>query len=789
MRDVELLAPGGDVDSVKAAILAGASAVFLGVADFNARKRAKNISLQELEELVPLAHEGSVKLYVTLNTLFTESDLPKVVGLIEQLFLLGVDAIIVQDYGLLGVLQPYADQVEIHASTQMTTHNSAQIKALHELGVKQVNLSRELCLPAIVELNKSAHSMGINTEVFIHGAFCVSFSGQCYFSTHLYGLSGNKGSCVQPCRREFSGASVSSCSPFNLKDNAAYAVLKELVATGTDSLKIEGRVKSADYVHTVVKAYREQLDRVICGEQTEESSRALESVFNRDFTDGYLKGDLSKSMFTVHSKDQSLEKVGTVVTYGADRRELKLKSVSLQKGAELHIKDKHNQFVCKGRVKRVLSDNSYHFVIEDKMQGRIYKGYTVFQKPQECIDQNLSEKIAAMKIAGTSITLSITAMLGKPLEIRASSVGRTVILQSSSVLQEASARPLSLDVIKEKMGKLGGTDFSLGEVTVQSFDETLFLPIKELNEMKRQMVQLLSVEEDMTKPLSIKMATVDAKEKFNNRIALCINSANDIALGTEVDALLFEMPLTITDEIKTLFQKNRVLIPWFQPILSEQQFTEITGFISAIGCEKIVAENSGLILWAKEHGVSVISGQHLNCTNSQAVQTLSQKLGAEGVFLSKELSAEQLSAVKIPAGVDLWYPLVEHELLMNTKQCLIRNTLGCKKQSIDETCLLGCDRSTFVKEKQDREISVMKRKGFHNQIFANKMKYHRDEASVLKNRVDYWLLDLRDMQSRTHLTTEKSEVIKRAKNEIQQRTPSFISCFENIDSKPVKGLQ
>lgn len=788
MREVELLAPGGDVDSVKAAILAGASAVFLGVSEFNARKRAKNITLKELEELLSLAHERGVKLYITLNTLLTEEELPRAVKLIEELGALGVDAIIVQDYGLLGLMAPYADKMELHASTQMTTHLSAQLPLLKKLGVKQVNFSRELSLPEITALNKLTHALDMKSEVFVHGAFCVSYSGQCFFSTSLYGLSGNKGTCVQPCRREFSGDKVSSCSPFNLKDNAAYGILDELLDTGADSLKIEGRVKSADYVHTVVSTYKEQLNRITSGEGAESSSKALNSVFNREFTDGYLQGDVSKSMFTKHSKDQSLQKIGTVVTYSADKRELKLKSYELRKGAELHIKDKHNQFVCKGRVKRVLSDNSYHFVIEDKMQGRIYKGYTVYEKPMELIDQNLSDKIEAMAVSGTSINIRVTAKLGEPLCVEASCQGQRVTVTSQSPLQEASARPLSMETIQEKLGKLGGTSFTLGNVTVESFDDNLFLPIKELNVVKREMVERLEQPKGSQEILSITFEKVTPKRAFKNGLALLINKSEDLSLKDDVDAILYEMPLEITTEEHTLFEHEPSLIPWFQAILTEEQFHTITSFINACSIKKIIAENSGLALWATENGIEVITGPHLNLTNSQAVHTMATTVGAEGVFLSKELNTEQLSAIRIPEGVDLWFPLVEHELLMNTKQCLVRNTLGCSKESVDEACLMNCNRSTFVKEKQGREISVMKRTGFNNQIFRSKMKFHKEEAMALARSVDYWLIDVRDIQSRTTFEVTPMELISQARIFIQKPNYAFIQCFDAIDSKPMPGL-
>lgn len=789
MRDVELLAPGGDVNSVKAAILAGANAVFLGVSEFNARKRAKNITMEELADLVKIAHAKEVKIFITLNTLLTEAEFPRAIALVEQLILLSVDALIVQDYGLLSVLVQYSDQIELHASTQMTTHSASQIEFLANVGVKQVNFARELSLHEIESLHKVACAKGVKSEVFVHGAYCVSYSGQCYFSSTLYGMSGNKGTCVQPCRRDFSGEKVSNCTPFNLKDNSAYASVGTLIDAGADSLKIEGRVKSAEYVYTVVGEYRRQVDRFLQGAPLEKKSKALQSVFHRDFTDGYLQNDVSKEMFTPKSKDQSFEKVGTVVMYSADKRELKLKSKPLRQGAELNIRDKHNNFVCKGRVKRVLSDNSYHFIIEDKMKGRIYKGFTVYQKPEEISDAALDELLDSLQVPEEGIDISVQATLGKPLSVCATYKNRSHEVCSSSVLEEASARPLTIDTIKEKLGKLGGSSYSLGSVHVTSFDENLFLPIKELNEMKREMIALIDSSRETQKTLLIDSPDVRAKSTFKNKIALFINEIEDLSLAEFVDEVLFEVSYSGIETLEKVIRKHPAVIPWFQPILNDDELTQVQTCIIKNSITRIVSEHSGLAHWAKENGIRVIMGSHLNCTNSSAVQAMKTFFNAEGVLLSSELSAEQLKDIPIPDTVDLWFPLIEHKLLMNSKQCLVRNTLNCPKVVIDAECLDSCNRSAFVKEGQQKEIVVMKRAGFHNQIFASKMRYNKSEYMQLQGRVDYWLCDLRLIPSKTQLKESKEELLQTVRKQLTTNRECLLSQFTAIESRARSALQ
>ena len=204
MNFVELLSPAGDVKSFKTAILAGANAIFFGVSDFNARQRAENISFENLIDLIKLAKSKNVKSYLTLNTLVFDSEFSLLVETVKNAVACGVDAVIVQDLGVLSVVKKLFPELEIHASTQMTTHNILQCEFLSEVGVSQINLSRELSLDELKPIVKYLNTKNIVAEIFVHGAYCISFSGQCYFSNYLYGEAGNRGLCVQPCRRELS---------------------------------------------------------------------------------------------------------------------------------------------------------------------------------------------------------------------------------------------------------------------------------------------------------------------------------------------------------------------------------------------------------------------------------------------------------------------------------------------------------------------------------------------------------------------------------------------------------
>jgi len=246
----KILAPAGDITAFKAALLAGADEIYFGLPKFNARMNAANITVKDLRDLMRLAHLRGVRAFLTVNVLFAEHELREVVETVDRAFQEGVDGLIIQDYGALRMISREFPDAELHASTQMTTHNTGQVSLLAGLGASRTNLSRELTLRQIEEITGYAHDIGIETEVFVHGAYCISFSGQCFMSSFIGGLSGNRGLCFQPCRRRYfhkgdGPQSEESRServglefPLSLKDNSALPYAAELAAAGVDSLKI-----------------------------------------------------------------------------------------------------------------------------------------------------------------------------------------------------------------------------------------------------------------------------------------------------------------------------------------------------------------------------------------------------------------------------------------------------------------------------------------------------------------------------------------------------------------------
>jgi len=318
-RKIELLAPGGDIDSIKAAIVAGADAVYCGLYTFNARNRATNICFDDLSGVLSLAHSYDCKIYLTINIILIESEFRALLRLLNRLVNTTLDGVIVQDLGLFYILSKYFKTLKIHASTQLTTHNEGQIKFLSQLAASQINLSRELNIKEISALTEVGHKNDTLIEVFVQGSHCISFSGICYISSVLDGKSGNRGRCSQPCRDQYLTTPEGKNFPLNLKDNSAYQQLRELHDTGVDSIKIEGRVKKFHYVYTVVNFWREQLDGFYNEDKINKDNSVLYKVFNRDFSSSFLRGTIDKGMYIDNSRDNSATHYSTNIPGNAEK--------------------------------------------------------------------------------------------------------------------------------------------------------------------------------------------------------------------------------------------------------------------------------------------------------------------------------------------------------------------------------------------------------------------------------------------------------------------------------------
>ena len=296
---IELLAPAGSMDALRAAVQNGANAVYLGCGTFNARQGAKNFTPDTLTEAVKYCHIRGVAVHLTLNTLVSDRELDKLAELIRHAAMSNVDAFIVQDLGVVQLCRQIAPHIPVHGSTQMTVHSLDGVRMCAAMGCKRVVLSRELSRE---EIRYICAESPIEIEVFAHGALCMCYSGQCYMSALIGGRSGNRGRCAQPCRQSYGYTHWENKYPLSLKDNCLVHYLQELQEMGVASLKLEGRMKRPEYVATVTAVYRKALDEM---NVTRDMMEALYTAFNRQgFTDGYYTGRVDRKMFGIREEQK-----------------------------------------------------------------------------------------------------------------------------------------------------------------------------------------------------------------------------------------------------------------------------------------------------------------------------------------------------------------------------------------------------------------------------------------------------------------------------------------------------
>jgi putative protease len=776
MRTIELLAPGGDARSVKAAILAGADAVYLGVGELNARKRAVNISPDDVGELCALAHERNCRIYLTLNVIILEEDFPYVTELLAGMIGSGIDGVIVQDYGLLHVVRQMFPELELHASTQMTSHNRGQLGLLGRSGVRQVNLSRELSLGELKELTSAAHAEGLKAEVFVHGAFCVSFSGQCYISGHAYDNSANRGACVQPCRRDYlpdrldrpdmagsrnaPGAGL-PVKPLNLKDNSLFASAAELVDAGADSLKIEGRIKGYDYVYSVVSAWREQLERLNSHREPQKNDPRLAAVFNRSFSDNLFRGRLGPDSFTPDSGDRSLKRSGTVAAYSAAERELSIlpdggsSEGKPGAGQSITIKDNEGKFVCTGTLLERKKSGAWTFRIEHRLMGKIRKRQEVWSQPRLIDFSEVDRQLDSMKAAGDKrpLRFRLSGRAGEPLVLEAAGPEQSVRAVSESAVERAEGRPSTAEAVIKQLSRLGSTPFFLEECDTSGLAEGLFIPVRVLNQLRREAVEALLAEDDpapRSSPAGGSLpALVPAGRPAERRLAVAVSGepwSLDILeqIPRECGVLaLFQLPADPGElsASEAVFAGRGDLVPWFPSILIGDQYEAACDVLLRRKSSFIVTDNAGIAFFAQEHGIPWVGGPMLNSANGYTLDFFREH-GAGGAFCSPELSAGQFGQLTIPSGMELWSPLSAPVFLMKSRHCLVRNCGGgCGKEVMDERCLPDCSRSAAINDSQGNRFLVVKNKGDYNSIWLDRLAMYPER---LKDpRIGTFLLDLR----------------------------------------------
>lgn len=498
MNKVELLAPAGDFSCLKAAIEAGCDAVYIGGKLFGARAFSSNFTDDEIIKAINYAHLFGVKVYVTTNTLIYDKEVERFLEYISFLHKNNVDAVIIQDLGMLDLVRQTFPNLEVHASTQMHIHNLDGASFMEKLGVKRVVLARETSISKIKEIKEKTN---IDIEIFIHGALCVSYSGQCLMSSLIGNRSGNRGTCAGSCRQSYSivdennNIILNNKYPLSMKDLCSLENLKTLLDIGVTSLKIEGRMKSSSYVYTVVKLYRLAIDSYYKNNNIyidEKELYNLKKIFNREFTKGFLFDEKNNKVINMKRPNHQGVEIGKVINYKNNVATIKLNDeININDGLRIVGKkdigvNVNNFYINSKLVKTAKKGDIITIKVNDKVEKDDKVLLTLDSKLNEEINNIISSNqrkvlVKAKFIAkeDKQITFELTDFINK------------VVVISENKVTKALNKPITKEEIKEKLNKIKDTVYKYESLDIE-IDDNIFIPLNIINDLKRKAFEELN---------------------------------------------------------------------------------------------------------------------------------------------------------------------------------------------------------------------------------------------------------------------------------------------------------
>ena len=738
-KEIELLAPGGDIDSIKAAILAGANAIYCGLDKFNARSQAKNIALEDLPGILRLAHQNDCEVFLTLNIIIIEREIPALFELFNKLVKTKIDGIIIQDLGVFYLINKYFPTLNIHASTQMTTHNKGQVKFLKKLKATRVNLSRELNIEDITELTSAAHEQDVLTEVFVHGSNCISFSGLCYMSSVTGGNSGNRGQCSQPCRDEYLTTAEGKNFPLNIKDNSAFSDLRVLADAGVDSIKIEGRIKKYHYVYTVVETWRKQLQSFYELDAVNEDNGELRKVFNRDFSNSFLKGDMSRNIFIDNPRDNS--------------------AIHLSKNWDGAASENLS------RAKKVL-----------------------FEQKSQIID-SVKDRIDNLSIEKAPIKITLSGKLDQLLTATVITPDATFDVSSNVAFVTAdpsrSSSPcIESELVLKRFKALNDAEYFIDVLEMDGIESDLYIPLKELTVIKDKILFVLNDSKELVRSTELPKLEVNKGENISPSLSLLISSEDDLSLCNETNAdIYFQIPNHFKNKLSDLielFSNNKRLIPWFPAVLMGENYDAAIELLEMLQPERIVTNNSGIAYAAYEKGVSWLAGPYMNLVNSYSLLCLKENFNCDGAFISNEISQAQIKKIVKPDDFELTYSISHPIVLMTTIACMFHQVSGCKKNIVDDKCIQRCKNSASITNLKDISYYIDKEKGGYHTVYNETNFLNTEITTEIPDVFNKFFIDLRDIKTNTTLNMSKAEIVSTFEKHINGDSSAADILKQNI---------
>ncbi len=755
-KDIELLSPAGSFDALVAAVQNGADAVYIGGRDFNARINADNFSSSDMKKAIDYCHIRGVAVYAAVNTLVSDGEFLDAVKYVKELYLLGIDAVIVQDMGLFNSLHKIFPDLSLHASTQMTVHNSYGAVLLKNMGFDRVIVSREMPLSNIKTMTDKAK---IPVEMFCHGAICMSYSGQCLMSSFMFRRSGNKGVCAQPCRMKYSlsqGATSSEASYLlSPKDLCTAGNIDKVKDSGIVSLKIEGRMRSPEYVACVTSAYREGIDK---GFIDAEKNSSLSKVFNRGFTGGFVLGDLCNLMNTVRQNNMGLF-IGKCVSYDGKLRLMRIRlEEDLCVGDGLRIDSGDDEIGCK--VKSIYSSNER---VKDAE-----KGDTVSLKVDKtvvkdsCIYKTFDKKsdawakdtyLKGKETRKINVRVKVKLKEGEKLSLDVSDGVNSVCSESSVSAEKAIKHAMTPEKLEEQLSRLGNTPFSI-EKFVFDVDEGLMIPLSEIGRVRKDAVRKLeekmcSVSRKMDDAVFSKRVkelalSVPGARKKRTKISVHVgymgalkdvleSCADEVIIGGEFNS---KDDMDIAEASELVKESGKTLVLAAPAILTDAEVNDTIGLVMRLKPDKVLVSNPGLLKALTDSSdieSEICIDYSLNVYNTHSAKAL--------VSLDKKIR-------RVCASVELDFEKIKKMSLFldNEVECVVHGRLPVMTSEyciFSKKCSRQCEKGYDIVDRLGMRFPVKGFQGCRMQILNCKVLSLIKQMNNFSGVLDCVRLDLR----------------------------------------------
>ena len=675
----ELLAPAGSFDAVRAAVANGANAVYLGAERFNARDEGAQLTLDELGAACRLAHQHGVRVYLTFNVLVKPHELEDALGYLGECIDRGIDAAIVQDVGIVRLIRRIYPDLEIHGSTQMTVHDASGALVMQRLGVERVVLARENTLDDIRAIRAAVPGLGL--ETFVHGALCISYSGQCYMSGMISERSANRGSCAQSCRKDYvltdesTGAELDRGYLISAKDLAAHDHLADIADAGVGCLKIEGRKKKPEYVATVTQGYRSFLTRLASGDRTPpdvSETEPLVQIYSRGNTGGMYGGRAGRDYITRAQPDNHGMVLGRVIESSATEVTVEVsRPLEAGDGVGFEPPEQGGTKAIGFAISTLRTVSQREGVVRQVVASRqrIPIGWTVVRSSHASLLATARESFAALPVTVQArrhrVDLRLFGSAGGPLKAIATCDGHEVSTRSEIALAPAAKRALDDAMLREQLGRLGETPFVIGAIDRGGLADGLFLPVSALNHVRQDLVDQLLVQRDWAEQarLAERMATIaagivepaHATTPDAPRLVAEVHTIEDahIAAGAGADEVVFDPFLrhpapslsklrTLQDELATHGVTLRLRTPTIIRPEDRKASDKFFGLMLPVQTGHL-----GVLSEMAAEGRDVTGDYALNVFNQHTAAELFG-LGARRLTLSVEQTVEEMLATSAP---------------------------------------------------------------------------------------------------------------------------------------------